>query len=79
MGADCGVGSAQYMKKCEIAGSANTIEVADALKILVFESANPDYFIAHYDMQRLTNRAKDGGFHVEDTHHRAIRTKGSVH
>jgi hypothetical protein len=29
--------------------------------------------------KRLPKRAQDGGFHVEDTHHRAIRTKGSVH
>lgn len=28
------------------------IEAADALKVVVFESANPDYFIAHYDMSR---------------------------
>src|SRR5260370_122818 len=26
---------------------------ADALKVVVFESANPDYFIAHYDMSRV--------------------------
>ena len=38
------------MKKCEIAARANTVEAADALKVLVFGSANPDYFIAHYDM-----------------------------
>jgi enoyl-CoA hydratase/carnithine racemase len=29
-----------------------TVEAADALKVVVFESANPDYFIAHYDMSR---------------------------
>ena len=29
------------------------IEAADALKVVVFESANPDYFIAHYDMSRV--------------------------
>ena len=34
----------------EIAARANAVEAADALKVLVFESANPDYFIAHYDM-----------------------------
>jgi hypothetical protein len=28
---------------------------------------------------RLAKRAQHGGFHVEDTHHRAIRTKGSVY
>ena len=28
------------------------IEAANALKVVVFESANPDYFIAHYDMSR---------------------------
>jgi enoyl-CoA hydratase/carnithine racemase len=28
------------------------VEAAGALKVVVFESANPDYFIAHYDMSR---------------------------
>jgi enoyl-CoA hydratase/carnithine racemase len=29
-----------------------TVEATDALKVVVFESANPDYFIAHYDISR---------------------------
>lgn len=31
-----------------------TIEAAEALKVVVFESANPDYFIAHYDISRAS-------------------------
>jgi enoyl-CoA hydratase/carnithine racemase len=31
-----------------------TVEATDALKVVVFESANPDYFIAHYDMSRAS-------------------------
>ena len=34
----------------ELQQLAAAIEAADALKVVVFESANPDYFIAHYDM-----------------------------
>ena len=36
----------------ELQQLAAAIEAADALKVVVFESANPDYFIAHYDMSR---------------------------
>src|SRR3984893_1571420 len=36
----------------ELQQLAAAIEPADALKVVVFESANPDYFIAHYDMSR---------------------------
>ena len=28
------------------------IDADDELKIVVFESANPDYFVAHYDLER---------------------------
>src|SRR6201991_4113522 len=28
------------------------IDASDELKVVVFESANPDYFIAHYDLER---------------------------
>jgi enoyl-CoA hydratase/carnithine racemase len=28
------------------------IETSDALKVVVFDSANPDYFVAHYDLVR---------------------------
>ncbi len=37
----------------ELQQLAAAIEAADALKVVVFESANPDYFIAHYDMSRV--------------------------
>ena len=30
----------------------DTIEAATELKVVVFESANPDYFVAHYDLER---------------------------
>src|SRR6201991_5286038 len=28
------------------------IETSDELKVVVFDSANPDYFVAHYDLER---------------------------
>src|ERR1700744_5148940 len=28
------------------------IEASDELKVVVFDSANPDYFVAHYDLER---------------------------
>jgi len=31
------------------------IEVSDQLRVVVFNSATPDYFIAHFDMQRGTD------------------------
>ena len=30
----------------------DTMEADTELKVVVFESANPDYFIAHYDLER---------------------------
>jgi enoyl-CoA hydratase/carnithine racemase len=30
----------------------DTIDLDTELKVLVFESANPDYFVAHYDLER---------------------------
>jgi enoyl-CoA hydratase/carnithine racemase len=30
----------------------DTIDAAKELKVVVFESANPDYFVAHYDLKR---------------------------
>jgi enoyl-CoA hydratase/carnithine racemase len=35
------------------------IEIASELKVVLFESANPDYFLAHYDMARATEKAAD--------------------
>ena len=30
----------------------DTIDLDTELKVVVFESANPDYFVAHYDLER---------------------------
>jgi enoyl-CoA hydratase/carnithine racemase len=30
----------------------DTIDLDTDLKVVVFESANPDYFVAHYDLER---------------------------
>jgi enoyl-CoA hydratase/carnithine racemase len=30
----------------------DTIDLDTELKVIVFESANPDYFVAHYDLER---------------------------
>ncbi|MGF7133064.1 enoyl-CoA hydratase/carnithine racemase [Paraburkholderia sp. EB58] len=37
------------------------IEAAPELKVVLFESANPDYFLAHYDMARAAEKVDGGG------------------
>src|SRR4029079_11127738 len=37
------------------------MEAADELRVVVFESANPDYFLNHYDTSRVAETPKDLG------------------
>ncbi|MBU8828822.1 enoyl-CoA hydratase/isomerase family protein [Mycolicibacterium goodii] len=37
------------------------IEASDELRVVVFESANPDYFLNHYDTSRVAETPKDVG------------------
>jgi enoyl-CoA hydratase/carnithine racemase len=54
----------------ELQQLAAAIEAADALKVVVFESANPDYFIAHYDRAAPPRR--------RPPRYRAVCTRGRI-
>lgn len=45
----------------ELPALVDTMEAASALRVAVFESANPDYFLNHYDTSRVAETPKGVG------------------
>jgi enoyl-CoA hydratase/carnithine racemase len=46
---------------CELPALIDQMEAAPELRVVVFESANPDYFLSHYDTSRVAETPKDLG------------------
>ncbi len=50
----------------ELVELANILEVNKSIKVIVFQSANPDYFLSHADFKLLQNFRDQGAYDGEE-------------